>query len=82
MSRQKIIALVTYAIMLILVVANPGTTMANVIVWVFVGLAVVHVLEFIMMFGLLRSAGGSMFNHFVQTLLYGFVHWKPLQSRG
>jgi hypothetical protein len=28
----------------------------------------------------MEAAGGSMGHHFVQTLIYGFFHWKPLED--
>jgi hypothetical protein len=29
----------------------------------------------------MQAAGGSMAHHFVQTLIYGLFHWKPLEDR-
>jgi hypothetical protein len=28
----------------------------------------------------MEAAGGSMGHHFVQTLIYGLFHWKPLEE--
>ena len=47
----------------------------------FVGLALVHVVEFFVKKSLLEKAGGSMGNHFVQTVIYGLFHWKPLAEQ-
>ena len=48
--------------------------------WLIVILAVVHFLEFIVKRDVMARAGGSMGNHFVQTMIYGFFHWKPLED--
>ena len=40
-----------------------------------------HVVEFFVKRPLLQRAGGSMGHHFVQTLIYGLFHWKPIQDR-
>jgi hypothetical protein len=29
----------------------------------------------------MQAAGGSMLNHFVQTILFGFMHWRPLEQQ-
>ena len=48
---------------------------------VFGALVVAHLAEFVMKRSLFARAGGSMGHHFVQTLIYGFFHWKPIQDR-
>jgi hypothetical protein len=40
-----------------------------------------HVAEFVVKRPLFERAGGSMGHHFVQTLIYGLFHWKPIQDR-
>lgn len=40
-----------------------------------------HVLEFVVKRPVMEAAGGSMGHHFVQTLIYGLFHWKPLEDR-
>lgn len=81
MTKQKMGGLALYALMLVMLIMNPGSTLASVILWIFLALAVIHSIEFIMVFGVLRKAGGSMFNHFVQTFLFGFMHWKPIKQQ-
>jgi len=39
-----------------------------------------HFVEFVVKRGVLERAGGSMANHFVQTMIYGLFHWKPLED--
>ena len=39
-----------------------------------------HVTEFFVKRPVMKAAGGSMGHHFVQTLIYGFFHWKPLED--
>jgi uncharacterized protein YhhL (DUF1145 family) len=53
-------------------------TTARVLFW---GMALVHVAEFFIKKSVLEKAGGSMGNHFVQVLIYGFTHWKPLEEQ-
>jgi hypothetical protein len=40
----------------------------------------VHIVEFILNRPLFERAGGSMLHHFVQTLIYGLFHWKPIKE--
>lgn len=39
-----------------------------------------HVVEFLMKRHVMEAAGGSMGHHFVQTMIYGLFHWKPLEE--
>ena len=41
---------------------------------------VAHVVEFVVKRSVLERADGSMGHHFVQTLIYGLFHWKPLED--
>ncbi len=81
MTQQKWIGLVCYGLMVLAALLVGGTT-AQIITWIFIALAAVHLLEFAMMFKLLSGADGSMPMHFLQTLLFGFIHWKPLKDQG
>jgi len=40
----------------------------------------VHLVEFVVMRSVMEKAGGPMSGHFVQTVLYGLFHWKPLRD--
>ena len=40
-----------------------------------------HLVEFFMNRALFEKAGGSMGNHFVQTMIYGLFHWRPIKER-
>ena len=40
-----------------------------------------HVAEFFANRALFERAGGSMSHHFVQTLIYGLIHWVPIKQR-
>lgn len=42
---------------------------------------VAHVVEFFLKRDLFERVGGSMGHHFVQTLIYGLFHWKPLEEQ-
>jgi hypothetical protein len=41
---------------------------------------VAHIAEFVAMRSVFQRAGGSMGQHFVQTLIYGLFHWTPLRD--
>lgn len=49
--------------------------------YAFGGIALVHVVEFLVKRSVLEKAGGSMGQHFLQTLIYGLFHWKPLEDQ-
>ena len=53
-------------------------TAANVVFWL---IGAVHVAEFFAKKSVLEGAGGSMGHHFVQVLIYGMFHWKPLEEQ-
>ena len=39
-----------------------------------------HLAEFFVKRPLFERAGGSIGHHFLQTLIYGLFHWKPLEE--
>jgi len=39
-----------------------------------------HFAEFVVKRGVMEKAGGNIANHFVQTMIYGLFHWKPLED--
>lgn len=80
MTNQKWATLVIYILMLVVVIVNPGGSVGGIIPWVFLGVAAVHLLEFALVLAVLRAAGGSMANHFLHTMLFGFMHWKPIKD--
>ncbi len=49
--------------------------------WGFGLLLLAHLAEFFVKRSVLERAGGSMGHHFVQTLIYGLFHWKPIEER-
>jgi uncharacterized protein YhhL (DUF1145 family) len=48
--------------------------------YAFVGIAFVHLVEFLVKRSVFEKAGGSMGQHFLQTMIYGLFHWKPLED--
>ena len=58
-----------------------GGWVATVGQWMFGLMFVVHVVEFVVNRSLFERVGGSMGHHFVQTLIYGFMHWAPLKEQ-
>ncbi|MBW2241249.1 MAG: hypothetical protein JRH01_04625 [Deltaproteobacteria bacterium] len=53
------------------------STAGHVVFWVTL---VAHVVEFVVKRPVMEAAGGSMAQHFLQTLIYGLFHWKPLED--
>lgn len=51
---------------------------AQVLFWL---MAFVHGVEFVVKKDVMEKAGGSLAQHFVQTMIYGFMHWKPLEDQ-
>ncbi len=47
------------------------------VLWLTLG---AHVAEFFVKRSVMEQAGGSMGHHFLQTLIYGLFHWKPLED--
>jgi uncharacterized protein YhhL (DUF1145 family) len=56
-------------------------TIATVGQWAFGLTFLAHVVEFLVYRSMLERAGGSMLDHFVQTMIYGFFHWTPIKQR-
>lgn len=81
MTKQKWGAVVFYLVLIAAAVMLAPGTATTVIVW-FLGVTLIaHVIEFLVKFGVMKQAGGSMAGHFVQTLLFGFMHWRPLEKK-
>jgi uncharacterized protein YhhL (DUF1145 family) len=58
-----------------------GGTIASISRFGFWALIVIHTIEFFVKKSVLEKAGGSMGQHFVQVLIYGLFHWKPLEDQ-
>ena len=55
--------------------------LATVAKWVLILVFAAHFVEFVVKRDVMTKAGGSMGNHFVQTMIYGLFHWKPLEEQ-
>ena len=77
---MKLSTLGLWALLLAGMIFGSGwvATAANV---AFVAIALVHIVEFFVKKSVLEKAGGSMAQHFLQTLIYGLFHWKPLEEQ-
>ena len=53
------------------------STAGNIAFWLTLA---AHLAEFFVKRPLFERVGGSMGHHFVQTLIYGLFHWKPLEA--
>ncbi len=81
MNSRKWGAVAIYLVLAIWGFTTASEQVAQVITWVFLGLAGVHILEFLLVFRLLQSAPGSLAGHFLHTFLFGFVHWLPIKQQ-
>lgn len=64
----------------LLVVFFVGGGLGNTAGWLLGLVLGAHVIEFFVKRHVMVKAGGSMGAHFVQTLIYGLFHWKPLEE--
>jgi len=76
---QKQSVLVMWLIFLVGMILGSGwvATLANLAFWAIV---LIHAVEFFVKKGVMEKAGGAMGQHFVQTMIYGLFHWKPLED--
>ena len=81
MTPKKLIALAIYAALIAYAAIFASPEGAGIVVWIFAAIVVAHLLEFVLVYRMLKSSGGSMANHFAQTMLFGFVHWLPLRRQ-
>lgn len=72
--------LVMWLVLLIGMLIGSGT-IASISSFAFWALIVIHGIEFFVKKGVLEKAGGSMGQHFVQVMIYGLFHWKPLEEQ-
>lgn len=82
MTTKKWITLAIYTLLALYAISFHGSTASRVIIWIFIALPVAHLLEYCWVQGMLKEAPGSQANHFIQTLLFGFVHWLPIKQAG
>ncbi len=81
MTSTKLIVLLVYLVLAGIAVFYAGTSVSSAIAWTFVALAAIHLLEFALKLKTLQAAGGSMIHHFVQTMIFGIAHWRPLERK-
>jgi len=79
MQKNQIGTWIFYGACLLALLFGPGW-LATAASWALGGVLAVHVVEFFVKRDVMVKAGGSMGGHFVQTLLYGLFHWKPLED--
>jgi len=79
MKKNEIGTWILYVACVIALVWAPSGV-ASIAGWVLGGTLVIHLIEFFVKREVMAKAGGSMGEHFLRTLLYGFFHWKPLED--
>jgi uncharacterized protein YhhL (DUF1145 family) len=80
-SGQKIGLLVIWVLSGYCVLAGGESLLYALGRLVFWLMLVVHAIEFVVMRRVFERSGGSMFHHFVQSLIYGLFHWSPLREK-
>jgi uncharacterized protein YhhL (DUF1145 family) len=80
MTIAKWVLLVLYLVMAGIAVFDVGASLSLTVARVLGVLVAVHFAEFLFKFKTLRNAEGSLLNHFIQTMLFGFFHWRPLEK--
>ncbi|MFK7894608.1 MAG: hypothetical protein AB8G23_02165 [Myxococcota bacterium] len=78
MQKQSVWVLWIGAILAMLLASGMVATIGR---WTFWLLIVVHFAEFVLKRDVFKQVGGSMGNHFVQTMIYGLFHWRPLEEQ-
>lgn len=51
---------------------------STVLLYITAALAVAHIGEYVLLNKRITKLPGSKSGHFINTLLYGFIHWLPL----
>jgi hypothetical protein len=82
MTTTKWAGLLGYLVMAGVALLYRGAQIAQGIIWIFIILAAEHFVELLVKYRVMQGAGGSRLNHFAQTWLFGFVHWRPLEQKG
>jgi hypothetical protein len=75
--KQSVWVIYLGALAAIVLGSGGVSTAGHFVLW---GTLAVHVVEFVVKRPVMQAAGGSMGHHFVQTLIYGLFHWKPLEA--
>lgn len=78
--EQKHGALLMWLVLAVGMLLGTGWV-ANVARYAFWGIALIHLVEFFVKRSVMEKADGSLGQHFVQTMIYGFMHWKPLEDK-
>ena len=79
MQKNQIGTWIFYGVCVLTLIFFQGWP-ATVAGWALGGVLAIHVVEFFVKRDVMEKAGGSMAEHFFQTLLYGLFHWKPLEE--
>ena len=79
MDTNKIVVLVVWVACIVAMNASLGwiSTIGAGMFWL---MLIAHVVEFVIKKSVMEKAGGSLGQHFAQTLLFGMFHWKPLEE--
>ncbi|MCA9720430.1 MAG: hypothetical protein H6713_27465 [Myxococcales bacterium] len=79
MNEKRAVLIVWIASLIALYLGSGWVeTAGRAVLWI---LLVSHAVECAMNLALFRRAGGSMTNHLVQTMIYGYTYWMPLKRR-
>lgn len=82
MPMAKIITLIVYAILAVLAVSQPETSLGVWSLRILVILAIAHTVEMFVFFKACQGAGGSIAGHMLNVFLFGVIHMKGLNRAG
>lgn len=77
MQKQSVWILWVGSLVAMLLAGGVIGTIGSILFWL---LVIAHLAEFFMKRDVFEKVGGSMGHHFVQTMIYGLFHWKPLEE--
>lgn len=80
MSIGKIVVLVLYAVLLVVLVTEAGSTVATVAGWALLVLVATHMVETVLYFRQCQQAPGSLAGNLFQVFLFGILHSMEMKA--
>ena len=81
MPAKKYITLIIYAALAVAGFQFSDSWIETVAQVFFIALPVAHLLEYLAVRKIFTQIGGSATHHFVQTMIFGYVHWLPIKQQ-
>ena len=81
MSAQKYITLAIYAALAVAGFQFSDSWIHTTAIVFFGALPIVHLLEYLAVRKIFAQSDDSATHHFVQTMIFGYVHWLPIKQQ-